>query len=597
MGHRSGLRLSGGALVSLTAALGALVGLRGVTALEWPGVRGLLLLPPVPREDLGMTWSARARWPTDLQDVSLERLSGILMGLFLAAAFVALLNALILLFEAGASRRKEAALRAAVGAAPRRVAALLLSSVQRLITVAWVLGLLLGLAGGLLLRWSWPGSLAALGWAGAVSNVLTGLLGLTLVSVGVYLWTGVRVARGRGLATALASGERVEAAPGEAFARRLLAALQVGVAGAVALGGIALARGAQGSPGASVEGATVRVAGVSVTGAAGRDWSRLLLRLGEIPGLEAESLATPGALLGLGVRDYTTAQCGNCYRGGLPLPFWGALADHHAVGPEYFELVGHAVVEGRGITWEDLEGTEPVAVVNRTFANEAFEKGRPIGKKVRLGSALDSWYTVVGIVEDAPVMGMGGDDLRRAAVYVSALQNPLRHASLLLRGTEEGVESALRLVPSLGLDVEDAVPLPEVRRNASDAVRWMGRVSALLAVLTLILALHGGHATALQVTRRRVRELAIRRALGAQDSGIVRYVLLGGMGTSLGGSFVAVLVGSLLVGLLRKGAAGVPMLGPFAYAAVAAALVAAGALASLQAAREAVAVEPGAAVE
>jgi hypothetical protein len=338
-------------------------------------------------------------------------------------------------------------------------------------------------------------------------------------------------------------------------------------------------------------------AALTAPGVPGAAWSGLLDRLRTIPGLEAESLATPGALVGLGVRALATAQCGNCYRGGLPLPFWGAIVDHHAVGPDFFRMAGMSVVEGRGITWADGPEAPRVVVVNRTFANTAFEKGEPLGRKVRLGSDLDAWYEVVGIVADEAILGVGGDDLARGAVYLSALQHAPAAGDLLLAGSEGGVAAALDAAASLGFAPDPARPVGEVRDRAQAPLLWLRRLGILLACLTLALAVHGGHTTALQVARRRVRELAVRRALGATDRRIVRHVLAGAAGTALGGSTLAVFFGALLVALMRKVAGGVPALGPGAYLGVITLLVGVGLLAALRAAREAVDVEPGLALE
>jgi ABC-type antimicrobial peptide transport system permease subunit len=128
-------------------------------------------------------------------------------------------------------------------------------------------------------------------------------------------------------------------------------------------------------------------------------------------------------------------------------------------------------------------------------------------------------------------------------------------------------------------------------------MRWLGWLGLVLAALTLALAVHGGHTTALQIARRRVRELAVRRALGATDGRILRHVLGGAAGTALGGSTVAVFFGALFVALLRKVAGGVPSLGPETYLSVVVVLVGVGLLASARAAHEALEVDPGLVVE
>lgn len=588
---------SGGALLSLAAAVGTAVGLRSVAALELPRFRLLLRVAPVPRETLGLSWSPRAVWPHELQEAALERLAGVVAALFLAAAAVALLNVLVLLLEEGSSRRRELAVRAAVGAGRRTLLSLLLRQVRGLLLAGLAGGVLMGLAAGGALRATWPGAVDPAGWGGALASALPVLALLTAVAAAAYLWVGMAVTGDASLAADLASGGRVTAHPGEAFRRRLLSAFQMGMAGSVALGALALAAsvGAGGGQ-ASPEGDVVAM-GLRAEGEGRPPWGRLLSALEGLEGVERASVASAGAMVGLGIRDNAVAQCGRCYRGGLPLPLWGARADHHAVTPGYFDSLGIEAASGRLFNEADAGAARRVAVVNRTFASTAFEKGDPIGRLVRLGRDLDGWYEVVGVVEDRTSPVLGGDDMARAVVWVSALEHPPVAGELLVEGTEEGVARARALLVAAGVETGEPRSLAQVAAEAAAPLAWMGRLALGLGLLALALALHGVHATTLQITRRRVQELAVRRVLGAPTWRVVAHVVLGGARTALWGAAVAVFFGSLLVAVLRKSAAGVPAPGAGAYAALALLLVGVASLASMRAGREALAVEPARALE
>jgi hypothetical protein len=126
--------------------------------MELPGFRSLLGLTPIPPEHLAVLWSGRVLWPTQIQEAALERLAGLVAALLLAAAAVATLNALILLFEAGASRRREVAIRGAVGAPPRAILTLLFGHVRTVLAAGAGLGVVLGLFLGGAVRASWPGT-------------------------------------------------------------------------------------------------------------------------------------------------------------------------------------------------------------------------------------------------------------------------------------------------------------------------------------------------------------------------------------------------------------------------------------------------------
>lgn len=585
-----------GATTTLAAALGLLVGVRSVVALEPSGVRGLLSLPTAHADDLGLRWSARAEWPAALQATALERLASVVAALLLAAALVAALDTLVLLVEAGSSRRREMAIRAAVGAPPGSVAALLVRDVRTLLAAGLAVGLVVGMAGAGLLRVTWPGTWEDPGWAGALGTVLAWAAGMTGAAALAYVQAGWAVARGRALAPVLQAGSRASADRPEVFRRRLLAAFQMGMAGAVTLGAIPLAlavRDADRAAGAAPD--TVAVPARLPAGADG--WGPTLARLGTIEGIDVATVASEGALTGLGVRDYLTAQCGECYRGGLPLPFWGARADHHAAGPGYFEAAGIRVVAGRALSRADAPGRRPVAVVNRTLAANAFEDGDPLGRLVRLGSGFDAWYEVVGVVDAPAPAVVGGAERPREAVWVSALQHPPRTGWVLLRGRPEGVAGAVGALDAAGIRQGDPMTLAEMASRAAAPLRWGALAGGALALVTLALALGGVHVTSVQATRRRGRELATRRALGAADRRILAYVLAEGARTALAGAAVALFFGSLLVAVLRRAAAGVPAPGPGVYAAVTLLLVACALAASVRAGLEALAVEPASVLE
>lgn len=590
----------GGALVALSGAAGLLVALRSVVALDLSGVRPLLELATLPREGMGLTWTPHVVWPAHLQHVALLRLAGVVEGLFLAAMAVAALNTLVLLAEAGGSRRHEVVVRYALGAPPRKLLGLLLGDVRRLLVLALVLGMLLGFAGGAALRILWPGRLAGVRVPEAAGTVALGFLALGGLAALAYVWVGLTLGRRKDLSAELGAGERATEDPAAIFRRRALSAIQMGAAGAVVLASAALALGVR-APGRASSGASSAAAGaaaptsvirVTAPGGSGSAWQKLLVRLAKVPGIAAESVATPGTMVGLGVRDYATAQCGKCFNGQMLMPLWTVQADDYAVGPGYFKLTGRRVVAGRGLTAADGPSAKKVAVVNRTFASTAFEHGDPLGHLVHVGHGLDQWYEVVGVVADEAPAAVGKDDDARPEIYLSALQQPLRHARVLLRGSGAAVRAATAMLSGSGYAPDPPTTFAAVRRHAAAPLLWVGWVGLGLGLLTLLLALHGAHATALQVSRRRVRELAVRRVLGATDTRILLFILGGSARGALWGSALMAFFGALLVGLLQRAAAGIPSPGPGVYLAMVAMLVGASVLASLRAAREALAVEP-----
>lgn len=585
---------SRGSFVALAAAVGLVVGIRSIARVELPGIDGLLAVRPLSREGLGVGWSSQALWPAEIQTAALQQLVGLIVVLSLAAAAVATLNAIILLVESSASRTGELAVRAAVGATPRGVVVMLLGELRTLVLAGLALGLVLGLAMGGAARAVWPGvSLPTHLWAEPADAALA--VGLVVAALaGAYVSSGVSAARTSRASAVLRGGARLSPDPGAIFGRKVLAATHVAVSGAVLLGVATLASTLDDvrrvAPGA--EGTVTIAATATAPGA----WIDLLTRLGDVPGLEAESLATPGALVGLGVRDLITAECGRCSIGGIPTPLVTARADHHAVTDGYFHMAGIRLLQGREFETTDGPGAPPVAIVSRTFANSSFEDGRPLGKRVRVGTGLYDWYTVVGVVEDVRTPVPGSEEVAREAVYLSARQHPPRSGVLLLRGGRAGVGRARAVIASAGFSPGTSRSVGELRDAAASPLRWTYRVAAFLALLTLLLAAHGVYLAALQTTRRRKGELAVRRAIGAGSVRIVGHVLGERLRVTAWGLAGMVFLGALVVAMLVR-ATGLQGAGPARYAEVSVILSVTALMASIHAALEALAVDPASTLE
>ncbi|MDA0329582.1 MAG: ABC transporter permease [Gemmatimonadetes bacterium] len=579
--------LSGGVLVALVAAVGLLVGLRSIAALDGFGFLSLLDVESLPREGLGLEWSSRAIWPVEFQSAAILRLVGSLAWLFLAGSTIAALNALILVAEAASARRRDLALRSALGATPLALARMLLAELRTLFATSAVLGLLVGMMMGAAGRATWAGALEPVRSAPAADLLTVVLLLSALVAV-VHCAGAWRIPRSARTTAELKAGARVGADPGAVFGRNVLAAFHTATAGAILVAGWMLAGGLGQTATPPESSSTVVIEGTAPTAGA---WTAALSTVRALPGVEAESLAAPGALLALGVRDIAIAECGACSRGGLPAPLWNALADHHVVAPGYFDLVGLRLVEGRVFTDQDSADGEPVVVISRAFARSSFEKGLPLGKRIRIGTGFDSWYRVVGVIEDWNMPVLGAERVARETVYLSALQNPVRSGALLVRGDAGAVEAATEVLAAGGFHPDPPVTLSEYRKAATAPLRWAYWMALVLGVVALLLAAHGIYSTALQTSRRRATDLAIRRAVGAPARSIVTYVLRERLKVTGWGLAGAVFLGTLAVAFFQ-GATGVAAAGPVAYLTIGAGLTAVAVLASIRSVVEAMAVEP-----
>jgi predicted lysophospholipase L1 biosynthesis ABC-type transport system permease subunit len=176
--------------LGLAAAIGLLVGLRAIAALSFPDLVPLLGLDPTPREGLGVEWSGQAVWPVELQAAALTQLLKALAALVLACGAVATLNTVIVLAEASTARRREFAVRSALGATPWVLARALISEVRTLTLAGVSLGVIAGVVAGAAARITWPNALVSLTERAPLdlAMAVTSLLALTVAAHLAAAW-------------------------------------------------------------------------------------------------------------------------------------------------------------------------------------------------------------------------------------------------------------------------------------------------------------------------------------------------------------------------------------------------------------------------
>jgi len=273
------------------------------------------------------------------------------------------------------------------------------------------------------------------------------------------------------------------------------------------------------------------------------------------------------------------------------------------VGPAYFRTLGRPLLRGRDFRPSDGDGAEPVALVNRSFADHFLSGGRAVGRRVRLTGRGEPgpWLRIVGVAPDLLLdyayfeerIGSG----RPPAVYVPLAQHPQPGMTLVVRARGD----AARLTPEIRRAVAELQPdvavlwprtLAASIAQTTSTYRTVRALLGVLAVVALLLAAVGLHGLLSFAVGARRRELGIRSALGARRGDLATLVarsaaLQVGLGLLLGlglGALLARLLGSLLFAM-----------GPWdptAFAAAAAVLVAAGSLASAGPVRRSLGIEP-----
>ena len=253
--------------------------------------------------------------------------------------------------------------------------------------------------------------------------------------------------------------------------------------------------------------------------------------------------------------------------------------------PRYFELLGIPLVAGRMFDSADVEA--PVAIVNERLARALAPGGSALGREVRWDE--DRWH-VIGIVRDA--------DVARLDRSLPTLFVPLRPGTLpgvlirdqLAPGAAAAVKSiATRLGPDVRIRSSSLSTFIDGRLAGPRMAAWVAGILGVLGLLLASLGIAGAFAFAVQ---QRTREIGVRTALGAGAAQVLRAVL-GPSARALAAGLVVGVLGAAGVGrFLRNQLHGLSPLDPLAIGGVALVLAMAAVAASYVPARRALRVDP-----
>jgi putative ABC transport system permease protein len=213
---------------------------------------------------------------------------------------------------------------------------------------------------------------------------------------------------------------------------------------------------------------------------------------------------------------------------------WSPSADVRAVTPEYLEAMKVTLVGGRRFSWEDTPESGPVVIVSTKLVQEFFPKGGAIGSHIRIGNphSSNSWRTVIGVVGDVPYFDMISP--AQPTIYVPYAQTadlPMDLHDLAVRTKESptslaaAVRSAIWSVDS-NLAVSRVRTMEDVYSISVTPQRFNLLLLALMAGLVLLLALVGLYGVTSCSVAQRTGEIAVRLALGAVPVQMLRLILL-----------------------------------------------------------------------
>lgn len=548
----------------------------------------------------------------------------ILLGAAGVLLLIACANVANLLLARATVRRRELAVRLALGAGRGRL-------LRQLLTESFVLALAGGAVGLLLAVWGVgallavePGRLPRLDMVGVEPTVLAFAFVISAASaLGIGLGAALR-ATSAGVRDALAEGGRANSAGRVAGTfRGALVTAQVALTLLLLVGagllGRSFVRLITLDPGYRTQGAVTIQASLPAAEGESNDpllmgspnprgaavLDEMLTRLGALPGVSAVGGINSLPLTGGGSSGmFLTLERPDEVKSFedwsrlSKLPGRSGYADYRVATGGYFEAMDIPLLRGRLFNERDGPGQPHVAVVNASLAEAQWPGEDPLGKLVQFGNMDGDFhpFTIVGVVGDTRDRSLEAEP--QPIFYGNARQRTTmlggRFNMVVARGDAAGIIPAARSIVQ-ALSPEAPVrfrTLAEIFSGSLSERRFSLLLLAVFGVTALLLAAMGIYGVISYVVAQRTREIGIRMALGAQQASVLRLMVRQGLVLTLLGLGIGLAAAYAATRVLASQLYGVGTLDPVTFGAVAVLLTGAAFVASYIPARRATRVDP-----
>jgi putative ABC transport system permease protein len=519
------------------------------------------------------------------------------VGLLLAIACANVAN---LLLARGATRRKEIAVRAALGASRLRIAMQLLAESVLLALAGGALGVVLAAGAVTLVARLGPANIPRLAHIHADWRLLLFAIVISFLTGILFgMAPALQISGGNLNAALLESGRGGTVGRSGRMLRSGLVVLEIALALVMLIGATLLARSFNRlrsvSPG--FDSSNLLTLRLPLSGGRNAAPPRrvaflhaVMPRLAALPGVHGVGACNGLPLTGLGLGVMFTVADRPA-----PPPDQRPMALARSVTPDYFRVMGIRLVAGRSFTDADTSQSPAVAVINQTLARRFWPGANPLGSRLALDSAPPQVAEVVGVVAGVKPLAVQGEDW--PTIYSAYDQAPSAATNIVIKTAGTPLALAVSVqseVRQLDPDqpVADVQTGDEIVAKAVAGARFNTLLLGMFGVIAFVLAAVGIYGVVSYDVGERVQELGIRMALGARKGDVLSLILghavrLAALGIALGlaGALVLTrLMASMLFGVNPRDFG--------AYATAAAGLAVVALAASYLPARRAMSLDP-----